>query len=168
MAKREKEWAAWLIWPRTASCHPLCITTHTTGANETSRPDTVTHTDTQITKHNSNKLREHFDTRSEINQGSRQKMPPKVPQYLKYKYKKGHCLYLNSQCIIAVVIIMFLVKLYGSFSFLIQPWRKTDHGHNPGQDDNVKILQAQIVKEWLGGSMKNHFLKWIGTSESRP
>ena len=25
------------------------------------------------------------------------------------------------------------------------------------QDDNVKIHQAQIVKELLGGSMKNHF-----------
>jgi len=23
-------------------------------------------------------------------------------------------------------------------------------------DDNVKIRQAQIVKEWLGGSMKNN------------
>jgi len=25
------------------------------------------------------------------------------------------------------------------------------------QYDTVKIHQAQIVKEWLGGSMKNHF-----------
>jgi len=25
------------------------------------------------------------------------------------------------------------------------------------QDDNVKIHQAQTVKEWLGESMKNHF-----------
>jgi len=30
------------------------------------------------------------------------------------------------------------------------------------QDDNGKIHQAQTVKEWLGGSMKNHFHKWIG------
>jgi len=36
------------------------------------------------------------------------------------------------------------------------------------QDDNVKIRQAQIVKEWLGWSMKNHFDTWIGTSDSRP
>jgi len=25
------------------------------------------------------------------------------------------------------------------------------------QEDNVKIYQAQIVKEWFEGSMKNHF-----------
>jgi len=31
-------------------------------------------------------------------------------------------------------------------------------------NDNVKIRQAQIVKEWLGWSMKNHF----DTSESTP
>jgi len=31
------------------------------------------------------------------------------------------------------------------------------------QDGN----QAQIVKEWLRGSMKNHFHTWIGNSESR-
>jgi len=34
------------------------------------------------------------------------------------------------------------------------------HGHIPGQDDDVKNHQAQIVKEWLGESMKNN--------ESRP
>jgi len=33
------------------------------------------------------------------------------------------------------------------------------------QDDNVKITQTQNVKEWLWGSMKNHFHTWIGTSE---
>jgi len=32
------------------------------------------------------------------------------------------------------------------------------------QDYNVKIHQAQIVKEWLRGSVKNHFHTWIGTS----
>jgi len=34
------------------------------------------------------------------------------------------------------------------------------------QDDNVQIHQAQIVKVWLGGSMKNHFL--IFTHELAP
>jgi len=32
------------------------------------------------------------------------------------------------------------------------------------QDDSVKIYQAQIVKECLGGSMKNHFHTWITRS----
>jgi len=36
------------------------------------------------------------------------------------------------------------------------------------QDDNVKIHWAQSGKEWLGGNMKNHVQRWIGTSESRP
>jgi len=40
------------------------------------------------------------------------------------------------------------------FSYLKQPFMKTHHGHFP---DNVKIHQAQIVKEWLGWSMKNHY-----------
>jgi len=35
------------------------------------------------------------------------------------------------------------------------------------QGDNVKIHQAQM-KEWLEGSMKNHFYTQISTSESRP
>jgi len=35
------------------------------------------------------------------------------------------------------------------------------------QDENVKIHQAQIVKEWMGGSMKNNFYTLIGTSDSR-
>jgi len=35
------------------------------------------------------------------------------------------------------------------------------------QHDNVKIHQAQIVKEWLGGRMKNNFHTCIGTSEPR-
>jgi len=35
------------------------------------------------------------------------------------------------------------------------------------QDDNIKIHQAQIMKECLAGSMKNNLHTWIGTSESR-
>jgi len=35
-------------------------------------------------------------------------------------------------------------------------------------DDNVKMHQAQIAKEGLGGSLTNYFHTWIGSSESRP
>jgi len=101
------------------------------------------------------------------------------------KYKKnnllfvGKCLRVNDWIIIAVIImfltcctvclatvLLTLIDKVCRFLFLNQPCER--HIMAIFQDDNVKIPQTQIVKEWLGESMKNHFHAWINTSESWP
>jgi len=56
-------------------------------------------------------------------------------------------------------VILTPIDEVGSFPFL-KPCRKTHHGHIPGwqwQDSS-----GSNFDKWLGGSMKNHFHKWIG------
>jgi len=57
-------------------------------------------------------------------------------------------LFLASTCL--ATVLLTLIDGVCGFSFVKQPGR---HVMAIFQDDNVNIHQAQIVKEWMGGSM---------------